>query len=195
MKIGPVAVDQWHLAILLLTIRDLFFILPADLVEEFMRKLLGVLAVLVVGVGLSLAQFKSQPADEPRISEGMVTEGSSSLFFGWFNPENFRMRHSVSMSYSAAGSYGFSLATYTNSMTYQFSDRLNARADVSMSYSPFNSLPGNMGADLSKIYLSRAELNYRPWDNFNVYVQYRQLPYGGYYGSPFYDPFSTGFGF
>jgi hypothetical protein len=160
-----------------------------------MSRFLGVVLLMSVGVALSLAQFKSRPADEPTISEGMVQEGSSSLFFGWFNPDNFRMRHSVSMSYQTAGSYGFSLATYTNSMTYQFSDRLNARADVSMSYSPFNSLPGTMGSDLSKIYLSRAELNYRPWDNFMVNVQYRQLPYGGYWGSPFYDPFNPGFGF
>jgi hypothetical protein len=163
--------------------------------EEDMRRFLGVMLMVVVGVALSAAQFKSQPADEPTISEGMVQEGSSGLFFGWFNPDNFRMRHSVSMSYQTAGSYGFSLATYTNSMSYQFSDRLNARADVSMSYSPFNSLPGKMGADLSKVYLSRAELNYRPWDNFMVNIQYRQLPYGGYYGSSFYDPFYPGFGF
>ncbi len=73
--------------------------------------------------------------------------------------------------------------------------RQDMKASTARSSITTNSLPGNMGADLSKIYLSRAELNYRPWDNFMVNIQYRQMPYGGYWGSPFYDPFSTGFGF
>lgn len=153
-----------------------------------MRKLLPVVLVMVcVGVTASRAQFKAGAVDEPRISETMVQDNSSSFLFGWFNPDNFRMRHSVSMSYQAGGGYGMSLATYTNSMSYQFAENLNARADVSFSYSPFNSLPGAMGSDLSRIYLSRAELNYRPWQNMSIHVMFRQVPYGigGY--SPWYN--------
>ncbi len=158
-------------------------------------KFLGVVVACVLGVGIAGAQFRGGAADEPKISDGLVQQGSNEFLFGWFNPDNFRMRHSVSMSYQTAGQYGLSLATYTNSMSYQFSDRLNARADVSMSYSPFNSLPGSMGNDLSKIYLSRAELNYKPWDDVLIHVGYRQMPFGSYYGSPFYEPFMMGFGY
>ena len=65
-----------------------------------MRKLLPVVLVMVcVGVTASRAQFKAGAVDEPRISETMVQDNSSSFLFGWFNPDNFRMRHSVSMSF------------------------------------------------------------------------------------------------
>jgi hypothetical protein len=155
-----------------------------------MRRLLPLVLVIVcAGVTASRAQFKAGAVDEPRISETMMQEHSSSFLFGWFNPDNFRMRHSVEMSYQTTGQYGMSLATYTNSMTYQFSENLNARADVSFSYSPFNSVPG-MGNDLSRIYLSRAEVNYRPWQNMSIHVMFRQIPYGTYgmYGmSPWYN--------
>jgi hypothetical protein len=81
-------------------------------------------------------------------------------------------------------------------MMYQFSDKLDARADISMSYSPFNTF-GKLGGknnSLSSLYLSRAQLDYKPWQNFLVQVQYRQIPYGNYY-SPFYSPWYREDGF
>jgi hypothetical protein len=53
-------------------------------------------------------------------------------------------------------------------------------------YSPYNtfSTPGGKKNDLSKIFLSNAEVNYRPWDNFQIRLQYRQAPYGTYGYSP-----------
>ena len=51
-------------------------------------------------------------------------------------------------------------------------------------------------SDLSSIYLSRAEINYRPWDNTRIQLSFRQLPYGGYYYySPFSDPWYREGGF
>src|SRR5512139_1185864 len=147
-----------------------------------MRAILPVVVVLLIAGTVSApAQFKEQAQEESRISQGIYQQPSSWLF-GWFDPSKFTMRHSLELSYmSLGGGQGFSLGTYTNSMLYEFSDKLNARADVSLSYSPFNSFSSGLGGkrnDLSSIYLSRAEINYRPWENARIQLSFRQLPYG-----------------
>jgi hypothetical protein len=148
--------------------------------------------LLLLWCSTSQAQFKSQHENEPRVTDGMIRSSTPSFLFDWFNPEKFHMRHSLEFSYMSFGGQGFSLSTYTNSMTYQFADNLNARADVSLSYSPFSSSSFlNKGSDLSSIYLSRAQVDYRPWENVMIQFQYRQMPYRGYY-SPFYNPWYTG---
>ncbi len=148
-------------------------------------------ALFLLGSTSAFAQFKAQVPEESRIGDGSAqSESSSGFLFGWFNPEKFHMQHSFSMEYMTMGGQGLSLGTYTNSMMYQFSDKLDARADLSFSYSPFNSF-GSFGKknDFSSFYLSRAEVNYRPWKNVTMQVQFRQLPYGAYYyNSPFYNP-------
>ncbi len=148
-------------------------------------------ALFLLGSASASAQFKAQVPEESRIGDGSTQSESSSWSpFSWFNPENFHMTQSFSMSYMTMGGQGLSLGTYTNSMMYQFSDKLDARADLSLSYSPFNSF-NTFGKknDFSSLYLSRAELNYRPWKNVIMQVQFRQLPYSSYfYNSPFYNP-------
>jgi len=151
-------------------------------------RVLVLLCVLLPAVPVAQAQFKSQVDKDPSVLEGLVHQ-QPSLLFGWFNPDKFHMRHSFDLSYMTFGGQGLSLGTYTNSMTYEFADNLNARADVSLSYSPFSSgstfLKKN---DLSSVYLSRAEVAYRPWENVLVQFQYRQVPMGSSYYSPFYNP-------
>jgi hypothetical protein len=160
-----------------------------------LRMALTVALVCVMVTGVR-AQFKSQVEQESRISEGILQQ-SPSLWFGWFNPEKFHMRHSVSFSYHTMGGESMSLGTYTNSMMYEFADNLNARADISMSYSPYNSFSGAFGKgtknSLSSVYLSRAEVNYRPWENVIMQIQFRQVPYGMY--SPFMSPWYREDGF
>ena len=158
---------------------------------------IAVVVTVVLGLSLSHAQFKSQVGQESRVADEFTSQSGSSSFFGWFNPEKFHMRHSVSFSYGTYGAQSMSLGSYTNSMSYEFANNLDARADVSMSFSPFNSFStqGGKKNDLSSIYLSRAEVNYRPWENFLVRFQFQQLPYGGYYGSSFFDPWYRENGF
>jgi hypothetical protein len=97
------------------------------------------------------------------------------------------------------GGEGFSLGTYTNSMMYEFAPNLNVRADVSMSYSPFQSFASGLGGkrnDLSKIYLSRADVSYRPWENTMIQFSFRQYPYQPYgMFSQFHDPWYREGGF
>ena len=156
-----------------------------------MKSVFVAAVVILLAVSSADSQFKSQVAQESRVSDGLMREDAGSLLFGWFNPERFSMHHSVSFSYTTIGGEGISLGTYTNSMMYRFADNLDARADLSLSYSPFNTLSkfGTARNDLSSIYLSRAQVNYRPWENVTFLLQYRQLPFYGLsrYGSPFYD--------
>ena len=135
--------------------------------------------MLAAVVSAAPAQFKSQ------VRPGGVPDGpggaeQSSLYLGFFDPARFTMRHSLEFSYQSFGGQGMSVGTYTNSMLYQVTDQLTARADVSLSYSPYSSMSTLGKNDFSSIYLRRAELNYRPSENFMVNVLYRAEPYGYY---------------
>jgi hypothetical protein len=158
-----------------------------------MKKFCQAVAVFLMLITVTVsadAQFKSQLDRESQAPPGIIAQPSSSFLFGWFDPNRFSMRHSFEVSYMTAGGQGLSLSTYTNSMMYKFADNLDAQADVSMSYSPTSSFSpfGAKGKDFSGIYLSKAELNYHPWENVYMQLQYRQLPYGSYYYSPFSSP-------
>jgi len=148
-----------------------------------MKNLVMFLLTAVLSLSVAQAQFKSDEQNHPSVVNALIkpTTGLSGLL-GWFNPDDFRMHHSFSLQYMASGGYGLSLATYTNSMMYRLADPLDVRFDVSLQGSPFG--PSAQG-EFSRLYLSRAELNYRPWENVRVQFQFRQFPYGSY--SPYYD--------
>jgi hypothetical protein len=161
------------------------------------RSLVLAASFLLLGSALAQAQFKSQVEQESRVSEGLMSQSAPQFFLGWFNPDKFHMRHSFDLSFTTFGNNSLSLGSYTNSMSYEFADNLMARTDISMSYSPYNNLPMVHGKknDLSSIYLSRAQLDYRPWENVLVQLQYRSLPYGSYYYSPYFNPWYRENGF
>ena len=163
-----------------------------------MKRALSVTVCLLVLVGTSArAQFRSQVPRETRVGSELANSGGSSFLFGWFSPENFQMRHSVGFSYVTFAGQSVSLGTYTNSMMCRFAENLDARADITLSYSPYSTFASKFGSapeGLNGIHLSRAEINYRPWENVALQVQYRQLPFGGYY-SPFYDAWYSPFGY
>ena len=131
------------------------------------------------------AQFRQRPADEPSAAESFVHPPTSEAWLGFFNPENFTMHHSYSMSYSAFGSQGIALGRYTNSMEYKFSDKLDAHVAVSMQQSPYSTFDKGLTNSLTGIFLDRAEINYRPTDNTFLRVSFRQVPYYYGYNSPF----------
>lgn len=162
-----------------------------DLESHMMKRLILILSVLL-GVNVGNAQLKSQEQSQPTVAGSLVRPlPSMSGFESWFNPENFSMRHSFSLQYMTGGGYGLSLATYTNSMLYKFSDPLDVRFDVSLQGSPFGHTGFDQRTDFSKLYISRAELNYRPWENVRIQLMYRQFPYSGMgLYSPYYYPSS-----
>jgi len=139
-----------------------------------------------------LAQFKQQVESRPSVSESLVRSGNSGLLFGWFDPSRFSMHHSFSLSYMSAGGQGLSLGVYTNSLYYKISDPLDVQFDVSLQHSPYSSFGDTR--DFSGVYLSRAQLNYRPAENMLLQIQYRQLPSMYWWGMNRSSMFYNGIG-
>ncbi len=137
------------------------------------------------------AQLRSSTVQEQSASLSLVRPGSGlSSFFGLLNPDNFLMKHTLSYNYLNAGGTGLSVASYTNSMFYRIADPLNVRMDITLQGSPFGPTAGGDRNNLSRLYLSRVELNYQPSKDVFLQLQYREAPYFSSYG--FYDPFYFG---
>jgi hypothetical protein len=143
-----------------------------------MKKILLIISFLTI---TAFAQHKDNGFPSATVKDGIVNNSGTSLFGLSLN--NFRMNHSYSMSYSSFGSNGLALGVYTNSLFYDFSDKLNIQADVSLVHSPYSSFGQDFQNSLNGIYLSRAALNYSPWKDFHINLQYRSIPnyfYQGY---------------
>jgi hypothetical protein len=166
-----------------------------------MKTTLSILFVLLLTAAVSttaFAQLKSQSHADESASSAMVRQSSGSWggglssFFGLLSPDRFTMRHTFGLNYMSSGGTGLSMASYTNSMFYRIADPLDVRVDVTLQGSPFGPTAGMDRNELSGIYLSRAELNYRPWDNVFLQFQYREMPYSAYYNRNPFDPFYYG---
>jgi len=141
------------------------------------------LLFVLISAGI-YAQFKNTGNEPTSIKEGIVTDNSNALF-GFLNSDDFIMRHSFSLNYTSFAGQGVSLTSYTNSMFYRLMNNLNVQLDVSVMYSPYSTLGDQFQKDISGIYVSNAAINYYPWNNFSVHLQYSAMPYG--YG--FYNPY------
>ena len=149
--------------------------------------------ILIVTSLSAFGQFRDDGLNQPKVKEGIVDQ-SSGFAFGFLNSENFRMRHSFSLSYTSFSGYGTSLGSYTNSMFYKLMSNLNVQMDVSILYSPYSSFGQNFQNNINGIYISRAAINYYPFKDMQISIQYSNLPYynsyfgsgSGFYGNPFY---------
>ena len=151
-----------------------------------MKKLI---ILLIFAANLSFAQFKGELDEPVDIKGGITNYNPSSFLLGFINPQNFQMNHSLNMSYSAFGSHGVGMSMYTNSMSYKFNDELNIEVDASIVNTPYNTLGDAFTNAVNGIYLSRAQLNYKPSKNFNIILQYRGGPGAGYYNPYGYGSF------
>ncbi len=150
-----------------------------------MKKICVLMLFVLITSSVSFAQFKDQLSDQPSVQSSLIRSDDSNFLLGFFNPANFSMRQSVSMSYMTFGNQGLALGTYTNSMSYKISNPLTLSADVSVLNSPYSSLGSKFSQGLNGIYLTRADLNYRPTNNFQIDLQFNQNPLNRYY-NPYY---------
>ena len=159
-------------------------------VKGFGMKYVSGVFVVVLGVSFmaheSVAKFKRTAAEEPKVSESFIRPAPASEWFDFFNPDNFKMRQSYSMSYSAMGGQGIALGMYTNSLQYKISNSLDARVDVSLQHSPYSTFDRRVQNSLSGVFLNRAEINYRPAENMLLRISYQQVPFGL---SSYYSPY------
>ena len=135
-------------------------------------------------MGTAFSQYKPTGLSTDHVSDGIINQNQGTPLLGFLNSSNFQMHHSYDVSYSTFGGNSLALTTYTNSMFYQFSRNLNVQVDASIIYSPYSSLGKNFQNNINGIYLSRAAINYQPWKDVFISVQYRNLPV------TYYSPFS-----
>lgn len=145
--------------------------------------------MMIVLSAAAFGQFKQKPSvDEPRVADSFIQPATASEWFSLFNPNNFQMHHSYSASYTASGKYGLALQQYTNTMMYKFAPNLDARVDISLMNSPYSTFDNALQNKFSSLYLNRAEISYRPWENTQIRLSYRQLPFN-YFGYSNYGAF------
>lgn len=112
----------------------------------------------------------------------------------YFSPAHFRMSHSLEFSTGSFGGETSSLGMYTNTMMWQFSQKLAARLDISMAYSPYSDerLQGLTGDNNGRIFIRNAQVAYRPTENSRIQFSFQQSPYGSY-ASPYgYNRYGNG---
>lgn len=158
-----------------------------------MRKTLTLLClVALLGVTLpAQAQLRDQVRPQQAPTK-LYDDGAASFLLNTiFSPEHFQMHHSYEMSMGSMGGDSYSMGMYTNTMAWTFNEKLAARMDVSVAFSPFNNdvmgMAENNGA---RVFLRNAEVMYKPADNVFLHFQVRQSPYGRYmnpYG--YYNPY------
>jgi hypothetical protein len=148
--------------------------------------------LLFISASLAFGQYKDTGIEPPSVKEGIVTDDPGGTL-GFLNSDDFIMRHSFSLNYSTFAGQSVSMTSYTNSMFYRLMNNMNVQLDVSVLYSPYSTLGDKFQKDISGVYISNAALNYYPWKNFSVHLQYSAMPYGyGFYnpyygyGNPFY---------
>jgi len=147
-----------------------------------MKKMIMLFVVILTMTGF--AQFKDTDTQLPDIKSGMLAQPSSSFsLFNFINPQNFHMQQSVGMSYSTFGGQGMAMDVYTNNMSYKFTDNLNVELDASVVNTPYSTLGKQFNSSINGIYINNAAINFRPWKDVYISVQYSNLPYNMY--SPF----------
>ena len=150
----------------------------------------SIIIIFILAASAS-GQFRNDGSQTPSVKEGIITEDQGFLF-GFLNSDDFIMRHTFNVSYTTFAGQGISLTSYTNSMFYRLMTNLNVQLDVSVVHSPYSTLGDAFQKNISGIYISNAAVNYRPWKDFSIHLQYRNMPYSYGYYNPyygFYPPF------
>jgi hypothetical protein len=163
---------------------------------------LSVFALFVVALLFAVSPAEAQLRTDAVSSDGSVKlydQGQSGFSLNkFFSPAHFQMSHSFELSTGSYGGGSSSLGMYTNSMMWQFSSKLAARADVAFAYSPdggnnnLNNVVG--GGNSGQVFVRNAEIAYRPSKNMQIHLSYRNNPNGGYYGSNGYGGYGGGYG-
>jgi hypothetical protein len=152
---------------------------------------------IICFLGFSLAafgQFKDSGFHSDDIDQSLVNHDNSSSLFGFLNSNDFKMSQSYSLSYSTFGSgQGMALGVYTNNMMFKLANNLNIQLGASVVNSPYSTFGKDFQKSINGIYLTNAELNYKPFKDVSISVQYRQVPFysynpfmGGFYGNDDY---------
>ncbi|MEZ4702654.1 MAG: hypothetical protein R2834_20135 [Rhodothermales bacterium] len=159
------------------------------------------LACFIVLLGFAApaqAQLRETALDKRAPASLYDTHKSGFALNQLFDKSHFRMSQSAEFSAGSFGGQTTSMGMFTNSMMWQFSQKLAARVDVSVAYSPnagnlnSSNFAGGQNGD-ARVFLRNAEVAYRPSENVQLHLSFRQSPYGSY-ASPYgyYNPYGYG---
>lgn len=157
-----------------------------------MKKIALIALTIALVTNFSFSQFKDIPTE----TKTKLKSGSSSgLILGFINPKNFSINHSFNMSMQSGGNTSVSLASYTATLSYKVLQNMNISADVTMQYSPYASIGSSNPAvnkdfqnSLNGINLSRVSLDYQPFKNMFISINYVNLKNNpGLYGNNYYN--------
>ena len=148
------------------------------------------LALLLVVLSTAVpanAQLRDTAIEQKAPAKLYTSNSSGFTLNKLFDPSVFRMSQSLEFSSSSFAGQTSSLGMFTNSMMWQFSSKLAARVDVSAAYSPnggtFSDPSGNLAGN-TRVFIRNAEVAYRPSENVEFHISFRQSPYG-LYASPY----------
>ena len=161
-----------------------------------MRKTLSLLC-LVALLGLAVpaqAQLRTDIQEQQTPTKLYASEAPGFSLNNLFSPNHFRMHHTFEMSASSFGGRSASMGMYTNTMLWQFNQKLAARVDLSVAQ-PFGGSAFGLeqGQTQPQVFLRNAEVAYRPSENVHLHFSIQQNPYGSYM-SPYsyYSPYGYG---
>ncbi|MDA0874990.1 MAG: hypothetical protein O3C45_08015 [Bacteroidetes bacterium] len=158
-----------------------------------MRASLFILLLAALLLATAPAQAQLRPSGSAiGSSVRLYDQGTSGFSLNrFFTPQVFRMSHTFEASSSSFGG-GSSMAMYTNTMQWQFNNKLAARLDVAAA----SQLGGNerlaqaLGQNTNQIFLRNAEVAYRPGKNVEFHLSLRRSPYGSWM-----SPYGHGYGY
>jgi len=144
------------------------------------------LVLLVVLPSLVIGQYRRQ--EKPVLISQELVRPTTNPFAGLsiLDPNKFSMSHSFSMSFFSLDGKGVSQGLYLNTITYQIANPLLFRLQWGIQSYPYNSLAKGHPAFQSGLFLSGAELQYRPNDKFEMKFQIHQMPYYQPYDNSWY---------
>lgn len=170
------------------------------MIKQVYRGLFIVLAIVLVGTVSVQAQLREDLPNRTTYTGPILKQNESSGTFA--NLFNMQMHQSYSMTFSSIGGQYQNINKFTNTMLFDFSDKLTGRVDVSLMHSPFGGAYNNMlynGNTPAKIYIENAQLDYQISPNSRLSIQFHNSPTGYYNpwnpfngygvgGSSFYSP-------
>ena len=140
---------------------------------------LQVIILLIFISTLSFGQFKDEP-NTLDIREGILSDNPVGSLFSFIDPSKFSMGHSFEMSYSSFGNHGLAMGVYTNHMSYELNEKLNVELDASFVNTPYNTFGDTFTNSFNGVYIDKAQINYKPSEDFKIVLQYSNSPYGRY---------------
>jgi hypothetical protein len=149
-----------------------------------MKRIVAIAFAVLVGASISWAQ--EMPAVEGLKSSDLTSGGidfrnAQKALRSLFDAKRFSMSHTVGMSFGS-GPTGGTNQYYLNTMTYQFTPKLTAVAQVGIQHNNLGSAFGSSGGR-TQVIVPNLGLLYTPRPSMRIEFQMSQVPNYGYYRS------------